>query len=137
MASPAADRESSTDRLGGVQRLQRADLGRVGAASGDAVGDRSGAAQCRDARDTLLHGGAADNFLVLEGMGAGRGVDDEVNLAVFDEVDDVGTPLVDLEHNRALEASRSQCGSCSASGIEGKAERGELLGDFLGRTRTG
>ncbi len=58
--------------------------------------ERGGArrGQRGNARNVVANGGAADGFFVVEGFAAERRVDEQIDLAGFDEVDDIRAPFV-------------------------------------------
>src|SRR5579871_1862066 len=68
------------------------------AAGGDGLGSGLGAAHGGDARDPVRNGAAADGLLVGEGVAACCRVDDQFQGAGFEEIDGVGTSLVDFEN---------------------------------------
>src|SRR6266851_8920686 len=112
-----------------MQVLQRSDLDSLfnqgaNTARGGVAGSESG-----DARDVVADGGAANGFFIVKGFAAEWSVDDQIDLAGLDEVDDVGAAFVYFEYAFGLDARSVQRGSGAARGGELKAERRELFAD--------
>ena len=88
--------------------LNRPDAKAFAAECADAVHGGGGACKGGDAGNVMGDCGAADGFLVEEGVAAERGVDDEVDLSALDIVHDVGPAFVDLVNGLDVNAGVSQ-----------------------------
>ena len=79
---------------GRVQILKRVDAEGMIDHGADAARRGLRGSKRGDAGDLIAHGGAADGFLVVKRLAAKRRIDDEIDLAALDVVDDVGPPFI-------------------------------------------
>ena len=70
----------------------------------DAVYRRVGGINGRDTGDAVNDGLGPDGDLVGFGFFPAGGIDNQLNLTVFDEIDHIGTALTDLENHLDVEA---------------------------------
>ena len=82
----------------------------------NAAGRRAGGGKRGDAWDVVTDRGATDGFLVVEGLAAERSVDDEVDFAGFDQVDDIRTAFVDLVDGFDFDTRAGESGRGAARG---------------------
>src|SRR6266511_1397021 len=111
-----------------VVALQRADGELAGLAGLDALDHGGKPGQRRDAGNVGGHRGGADLVAVRAWPGALRGVDDHVDLAPADQVDDARRPLVDLVDDLDGHPVAAQHAGGSDAGDQVEAEVGEALG---------
>ena len=109
--------------------LETADVEAAAEEAADAADGGLRAGEGRDDRDLVADAGAADLVFVLARGFAERGVDDEMDVAVLDRVDDMGTSLDHLVHRLAGDAVRPENGGGAAGGVQGEGEFGEVAGD--------
>ena len=81
-----------------MQILKSGNFGALIEQSANAAGGGVGGRKCRDAGNIVANRSAANGFFVVEGLAAQRRVDDQVDLAGFNEVDDVGAAFVYFEN---------------------------------------
>src|SRR5690242_17640722 len=74
--------------------------------------------QRRDARNVVANRGAANGFFIVEGFAAQRRIDDQIDLAGLDEVNDIGPAFVYFEDAFGFDACSVQSSSGAASGGE-------------------
>src|SRR5262249_9768323 len=72
-----------------------------------ACGGMSGC-QRGDTRNVVTNRRAPDGLFVIKGFPSERCIDDQIDLAGFDQIHDVGAAFVDLEHRLRFNASRTQ-----------------------------
>ena len=87
-----------------MQLLERVNRGAMALHGGNALGRCLGGGDGGDGGNARQNRCAADGLLVKKGILAARGVDDELNTVALDQVDDVGTALLDLEDPLDAEA---------------------------------
>src|SRR5438445_1595001 len=91
-----------------MKLLQTYHLNALLALGANAAHGRGGGGKRRDAAYAVLHGGAADGFLV-KAAGAPEGrINDQVESPALDEVHGIRTTLVDLVHDLYLKAGLAQ-----------------------------
>src|SRR5271169_63305 len=80
-----------------MQILQSSDFGALIEKRANAAGGSVSRRKRRDARNVIANRRAANGFLVVKRFAAERRVDDQIDLAGLDEVNDVGAAFIHLE----------------------------------------
>src|SRR5258706_8299514 len=73
--------------------------------SGDSLDSGAGSRDGSDDRNALRDSGTSDCFLIKVGIHAEGRIDDQMNLATFDEIDNVGAAFFDLVNTLYYQAS--------------------------------
>src|ERR1700681_3440239 len=85
--------------------------------------------ECSNARDVIANGGAANGFFVVKGFTPERGIDDQIDLRGFHQVDDIGSAFVYFEYFFGFNSRGIQgCGGPPRS-QQFEAERVEFLAE--------
>src|SRR5215831_15495464 len=79
----------SHGRFVAMQMLERSDLDFVALHRANASGRCTSRRKRGDARYVVSHGSSANRFLVVKGFAAERRIDQQIDLAGFDQVDDI------------------------------------------------
>src|SRR4029077_7880315 len=82
-----------------------------------------------DAWNVVADSSAANGFFVVEGFAAERSVDDQIDFAGLDEIDDVGAAFIYLEYAFGFDSCGLKSSGGSARGGELKPERSEFFTD--------
>ena len=106
-----------------MQILQSGDFDSLLDQGANAARRSLGRGQRGDARNVVANGGAANGFFVVEGFAAERSVDDQIDFAGLDEIDDVGAAFVYFEDAFGFDARGLESGGGAARGGKLKAER--------------
>src|SRR5438094_7529952 len=106
--------------------LQRADVQTLTPNRAYPVDRGCGAGNCGDAGHMMVDRRAANRFLVEEGLAAQRCVDDEVDLAALDVVDDVRPAFIDLINGLDVDPGTAQHLSRSARRNDFETNRDEV-----------
>src|SRR5580704_2796573 len=88
----------------------------------NSAGGSVGRRERRDTWNVIANGGSANGFFVVERFATQRRVDDQVDLARFDEVHDVGTSFIHFEHGLRFNPGTFERGSSPARGKQQETE---------------
>src|ERR1700688_880119 len=80
-----------------------------------------------DAWNVVANGGAANGFFVVEGFAPERSIDDQIDFASLDQIDDVWAAFIYFKDALGLDPCSVQSSGGAASSGQLKAQRRELL----------
>src|SRR5579859_1496004 len=105
-----------------MQILQSCNFGALIQQRANAASRGMGGRQRGDTRNVIANGGTPDGFFVVERFAAERGVNDQIDLASFHEVNDVGPAFVYLKHGFRFNSRGFEGRSRATRGEQAEAE---------------
>src|SRR3984957_20743686 len=110
-----------------MQILQGGNFGALIETRANPAGGGVGRRKRCDTRNVISNGGPSNRFFVVEGFSAQRRVDDQVDVAGFDEIDDIRPALVHLEDGFCWNACGFECGGGASCGKQQETEIMQLF----------